>query len=92
VPSSIADNIMGSYLYGSSQALAVMGDPFWRGRFAHYPTLWHHLVTQGSYLGKAHYLRMKRLYCEANNDPWVLREKGMEMLLGDPFLDLEGLF
>ncbi|WP_437675336.1 LamG domain-containing protein [Sorangium sp. So ce131] len=84
---AVADNIAMAYLYGSSKAVAAMGDPFWRGHYAHHPTIFRELKVNGSYLGAAHLVRMKRLYDSAGTSPWELREHGMEMLVGDPFLD-----
>jgi hypothetical protein len=76
-----------AYLYGPSSAIAVLGDPFWRGHYAHHPTLYKQMRVGGSYLGAAHLARMKKQYAISTN--WYeLRENGMEMLLGDPFMDL----
>jgi hypothetical protein len=76
-----------AYLYGSSNAVAVMGDPFWRAHYAHYPTMYKLMRLAGQYLGAAHLAQMKKQYAVASN--WAeLRENGGEMLLGDPFMDL----
>jgi hypothetical protein len=80
-------NLAVAYVYGSSNAVAVMGDPFWRGHYAHYPTIYRELRLYGSYLGRAHLVRMKKQYA-LSTTPWDLRENGMEMVLGDPFMDL----
>jgi len=31
-----SDNLALSYLYGSSRAIAALGDPFWRGHYANH--------------------------------------------------------
>jgi hypothetical protein len=81
-------NVMLSYLYGSSQALAASGDPFWRGHDAFYPTMYQYLKsTPGSYLGRAHLERNKAEFQRSTSDG-ELREFGMEMLAGDPFMTL----
>jgi hypothetical protein len=76
-------------LYGASKALAALGDPHWRGHYAHYPTMYQALKTDKAYLGYANLLRMKKLYAVAGNDAQALKEEAGEMLLGDPFLDLQ---
>jgi hypothetical protein len=85
---TVGDNIALSYLYGSSRAIAALGDPFWRVHYAHFPTIYHALKQEGSYLGAAHFARMKKLYDISGSSPWELRDQGMEMLVGDPFMDL----
>jgi hypothetical protein len=87
VPNTIQDNILGAYLYGASQALAGLGDPFWRGHYASVPTILSEMRSHHAYLGRAHWLRMKRL-ADQSPDAWSWRENGMEMLLGDPFLKI----
>lgn len=79
-------NLTVSYLYGSSNAVAALGDPFWRGHYAYYPIIYRDMKLYGEYLGRAHLTRMKQLYADSTS-PWELRENGMEMLFGDPFMD-----
>lgn len=86
-----SDNILLSYLYGSSSALAGLGDPHWRGHYAHFPTVYQSLKEK-TYLGKAHLAQLKRLYAIAGTSPWELREHAGEMLVGDPFMDLSGYY
>jgi hypothetical protein len=83
----VSDSVAAAYLYGSSNAVAVLGDPFWRGHYAHFPTLYREMTLYGQYLGAAHLVRMKRQYALSETG-WDLRENGMEMLMGDPFMDL----
>jgi hypothetical protein len=83
---TVQANVMMSYLYGSSQAIAASGDPFWRGHDAFYPTMYLYLKsTPGSYLGRAHLERNKAQFARSGGDG-ELREQGMEMLAGDPFM------
>jgi hypothetical protein len=83
-----SDNVLMAYLYGNSQAIAGSGDPFTRGHYANHPTVWSRMKVAGDWLGKAHFERMKVNY-QASTNPWELREGGMEMLVGDPFVDLQ---
>jgi hypothetical protein len=85
---SPAENIAVSYLYGSSKALAAMGDPHWRGHYAHAPTVYQELKNNSGYLGKGHLLRMKKQFALSGSDAFLLKENAGEMLLGDPFMDL----
>jgi hypothetical protein len=83
----VEGNVAMAYLYGPSNAISVMGDPFWRGHYAHYPTMYKAMRLSGTYLGAAHFLRMKQQYAISSN--WYeFRENTMEMVLGDPFMDL----
>ncbi|MDD5312697.1 MAG: putative Ig domain-containing protein [Dehalococcoidia bacterium] len=84
-----SENVLLAFLYGNSQAVAGSGDPFTRGHYANHPTVWSRLVTFGDYLGKAHLERMKVNY--ASSDSASLREWSMEMLVGDPFVDLQDI-
>jgi hypothetical protein len=86
-PAPIDENIMGSLLYGAGQTISALGDPFYRGHYGHFPTIYAALKINKSYLGQAHLDRMKKLFALAKDDPYLLREQGMEMLLGDPFVD-----
>jgi hypothetical protein len=84
----VSGNVLMAYLYGPSQALAGSGDSFWRGHYGKHPSIYLHLKTvPGSYLGAAHLQRVKELY-QQGTDPGGFRELGMEMLVGDPFMDL----
>jgi hypothetical protein len=82
-------NIMLSYLYGTSAAVASLGAPAWRGHFGHFPTLYESLKLGGAtaYLGSANKARLDRLYSESP-DKWNLKENTNEMMFGDPFMDL----
>jgi hypothetical protein len=85
---AVDGNVLMSYLYGASQAIAASGDPFWRGHYAKHPTMYLHLKTvAGSYLGRAHLEPNKQMFPLAAR-PTELREFGMEMLAGDPFMTL----
>ncbi|MCX6800780.1 MAG: C25 family cysteine peptidase [Candidatus Diapherotrites archaeon] len=83
-----ADNILLSYIYGSSNFLAAMGSPFNRGHSSQPEILIDAMKNNGDYLGKAHFKRMQRLYVLATN-AYEQKEQMNEMLLGDPFLDTE---
>jgi hypothetical protein len=83
-----SDNVMLAYLYGSSQALAVTGDPFNRGHYADAPVMFVTLKTNHGYLGRAHLDRMKENYARAGDSTYDLKEWAAELLVGDPFMDL----
>lgn len=83
-----SNNILLGFLYGASAAIAGSGDPFTRGHYGNHPTVWQRMQADGDYLGKAHLERMKVNYASSGNE-WELRENGMEMLVGDPFIDLQ---
>jgi hypothetical protein len=85
-----SSNIMVSYLYGTSKTVASLGDPHWRGHYAHYPTMYESLKLggNGAYLGSANKVRLDRLYAQSAGDKLALKENSAEMLLGDPFMDL----
>lgn len=69
--------------------MASLGATAWRGHYGHYPTLYEHLRhTVGSYLGAANKVRIARQYAESQ-DKYELKEKGDEMMFGDPFMDLQ---
>ena len=82
------NNILCAWVYGSSQSLAALGDPFNRGHECYYERMIEWL-TKGEYLGLAH---RKRLQChyEGTPPPAELKENLMEMLIGDPFVDIKG--
>jgi hypothetical protein len=81
---TVNDNVLMSYLYGASRN----GDPFWRGHYHEHPTMYLHLkIVAGCYLGRAHLERNKEQY-QRSLSASELREFGMEMLVGDPFMNL----
>jgi hypothetical protein len=88
VDSSIApeQNILCAYVYGHSHTLAALGDPFNRGHESYYEKMiqW---MTQGDYLGQAHLKRLQLQY-DTSASAGELKENIMEMLIGDPFVDL----
>ena len=84
---SIERNIMCSFLYGSSKVIAILGDPFPRGHYAHFPTIYTQLKLEKDYLGHAHLVRLKQLYDRSGNH-YDFKEWVMEILIGDPFIDL----
>ncbi len=79
-------NILCAYVYGDSLALAALGDPFNRGHESYYERMieW---MTQGDYLGQAHLKRLQLQY-DTTPSPEELKENVMELLIGDPFVDL----
>ena len=83
-----ADNLALSYLYGSSKALAALGDPSWRGHYANYPLMYREMKVSGAYLGQAHRTRMIENYARAGSLSSDLKDWASEMLVGDPFMDL----
>ena len=82
-----AENILVSYLYGSSNFLAAVGSPFSRAHADKFDDLVYYMKQNGDYLGAANFKRMRLLSQIANNS-FELRELLNEMLLGDPFLDV----
>ncbi|MFH1451218.1 MAG: PKD domain-containing protein [bacterium] len=78
------NNLLVSYVYGNSNFIAAMGDPFNRGHEAYYEELIP-FVNQGDYLGKAFLKRWKIQYQNSSNSP-DLEENSQEMLIGDPFV------
>jgi hypothetical protein len=83
-----SDNLSLSYLYGSSKALAVSGDPTWRGHYGNHPLIYREMKVNHAYLGKAHRLRMIENYARAGSSSYDLKEWASEALFGDPFMDL----
>jgi hypothetical protein len=83
----VSNNIMAAYLYGSSKALASLGDPTWRGHYAHFPTMYSAMKVGKKYLGAANFDRMKKLYSLTGDNESLMEQTG-EMLMGDPFMDL----
>jgi hypothetical protein len=102
IPNVLPSSSVGvAYLYGKSQALAVLGDPTQRGHAGNFPVVYATLKSaSGAYLGNAHRAQMLQNYtdagyerCVAANNPncgYAVSETASEMLLGDPFLDLQG--
>ena len=82
------DNILLSYLYGTSHFLTALGSPFYRGHAGHFEQIIDVMKNDGEYLGRAHWRRMRYLYENAQNEV-NLKEQINEMLLGDPFLDAQ---
>ncbi len=80
-------NILCAYVYGESRALAALGDPFNRGHESYYERMLEWMI-QGDYLGQAHLKRLQLQYDNTPN-PDELKENVMEMLIGDPFVDLQ---
>jgi len=78
----------------------VLGDPTQRGHYGNFPVVYEALKTgAAAYLGAAHRAQMLQNYRDAGyeqcvtdggtNCGYTLSENGSEMLLGDPFLDLQ---
>jgi hypothetical protein len=86
---SVADNVSAGWLYGSSSAVAVLGEPHLRVHYANYPTIMKEIKINRSYLGAGHLARQKKQFAIAGTDPLLLKEQANEALLGDPFMDLE---
>jgi hypothetical protein len=81
-------NILLSYIYGNSQAIAATGDPFNRGHLGNVGVMTQALKISRTYLGQAHLSRMKQNYADAGSDPASLPEEAAELLVGDPFMNL----
>ncbi len=79
-------NILCAFVYGSSRTLAALGDPFNRGHESYYERMIEWL-TQGNYLGQAHLKRMQLEHDNSHSGD-ELKENVMELLIGDPFVDL----
>jgi len=77
-------NLLVNYVYGNSNFIAAMGDPFNRGHEAYYEELIP-FMNQGDYLGKA-FLKRWNLQYQNSSSYLILRENSQEMLIGDPFL------
>jgi len=78
------NNILVSYVYGNSNFIAALGDPFYRGHEAYFEKLIP-FVNQGDYLGLA-FLKRWQIQYENSSDVWNLKENSQEMLIGDPFI------
>ncbi len=81
-------NMLLSYIYGNSQAIAATGDPFNRGHLGNVGVITQALKISRTYLGQAHLSRMKQNYADAGSDPSALPEEAAELLVGDPFMNL----
>jgi hypothetical protein len=79
-------NVLCAWVYGSSMALAALGDPFNRGHESYFERMigW---LCEGEYLGRAHRRRME-LHHEHTGSADELKENVMEIVVGDPFVDL----
>jgi hypothetical protein len=86
---SVNDNVSAGWLYGSSNVLAVLGEPHLRVHYAEYPTVMKEVKANHGYLGAAHFARQKKQYAIAGTDFIALKEDANEALLGDPFMDVE---
>lgn len=84
---SPSGNILLAYLYGTSKAIAALGDPFNRGHESYFEKLVPFMI-QGDYLGNAHLKRTKIQY-ENSRNPQELKENIMEILVGDPYIDIK---
>jgi len=78
------ENISCGYIYGNSDFLAALGDPFSTTGRPEFNRL-AAFMTQGDYLGLAHYFRRCYQYHESGTDPQELKSY-QEILIGDPFL------
>ena len=85
-PVAPEQNILCAYVYGTSRALAALGDPFNRGHESDYERMIEWMIA-GDYLGQAH---LKRLQLQYERTPAAaeLKENVMEILIGDPLVDL----
>lgn len=82
------ENILCNYLYGSSDFLAATGSPFNRGHSGQMQIIIDEMKNNGAYLGQAHKERITYL-CQNAGNTQDLKERLNEMLLGDPFLDVQ---
>jgi peptidoglycan hydrolase-like protein with peptidoglycan-binding domain len=80
------DNLLVSYIYGTSNFIAAMGDPFNRGHGSYDEKLIP-FMNQGDYLGKA-FLKRWQIQYQNSPNPLDLGENSQEMLIGNPFLDI----
>jgi hypothetical protein len=79
-------NVLVSVVYGRSAFLAALGSPHNRVNDECAAPLFDEMYS-GGYLGKAHLLRLRQQDRDSA-DPGVLRTH-QEMLVGDPFVDLQ---
>jgi hypothetical protein len=85
---SVSQSLSIGYLYGSSKALAVLSNPAVRNHYGNFPLVWRELKLNHAYLGVAHRSQMIENYARAGSNPLDLKDWASEMLLGDPFMDL----
>lgn len=86
---AVSENLTASYLYGSSKFLAGLSTAHQRVHYANHPYIYRELKVSHAYLGAAHRVRMHQNYAEAYGLPYNLKDEASEMLMGDPFLDLD---
>ncbi len=90
---NVGDNLLMSYLYGTSKTLAAFGAPNLRVEYSEAPTMYNALMSNGtptsSYLGAANLVRLNKIYTQAGTDKDALKSKQNEMMVGDPFIDLK---
>jgi hypothetical protein len=84
----VSQNLSSGYLYGSSKALAVLSNPAVRNHYGNFPLVWRELKVNHTYLGAAHRSQMIENYARAGSSSLNLKDWASEMLLGDPFMDL----
>ena len=85
---AVSQSLSIGYLYGSSKALAVLSNPAVRNHYGNFPLVWRELKLNHTYLGAAHRSQMIENYARAGSAPLDLKDWASEMLLGDPFMDL----
>jgi hypothetical protein len=83
----VSQNLSAAYLYGSSKALAVLSNPAVRNHYGNFPLVWRELKVNHTYLGAAHKLQLTENYNRASSR-LDLEDLASEMLMGDPFMDL----
>ena len=79
----VEKNVMVNVVYGKSAFVAATGCPFARVRDENGVPLYRTLYVDGSYLGRAHLLRLRE---GQPSSPRELRQQ-QEILIGDPFVD-----
>ena len=84
---SVERNVLVNVVYGRSAFVAALGSPFARVRDENGVSFYRALYKDGSYLGKAHLLRLRE---GQSSSPQELRQQ-QEILIGDPFVDARGL-
>jgi hypothetical protein len=85
---AVSQSLSIGYLYGSSKAVAVLSNPAVRNHYGNFPLVWRELKLNHAYLGAAHHTRMIENYARAGSAPLDLKDWASEMLVGDPFMDL----
>jgi hypothetical protein len=84
----VSQNLSAAYLYGSSKALAVLSNPAVRNHYGNFPLVWRELKVNHKYLGAAHKVQLTENYNRAGGSRLDLEDWASEMLMGDPFMDL----